>query len=251
MDGYSLSRQWFEWCFENPEKVSPNHCALYFFIIEQCNRLGWKEKFGLPMEVAKEAIGIKNFRTYSKTFDDLVAWGFITVQQKSKNQYSATVVAIVKNTKAHTKALSKALSKQVQNQSQSTVCIDKPINNKPINLELLNISFDQFWNLYDKKKGSKDKCEKLWEKLTDEERQKAMDHIPVYQNEQPDKQFRKNPEGYLKDKRFNDEKNLNDHANTQSRFSGTANRPRQSRRSEAAAVAIFNNVSAELGMESR
>lgn len=50
MNGYELSRKWFDWCFENPEKINPNHSAMYFFIIEHCNRLGWKDKFGLPTE---------------------------------------------------------------------------------------------------------------------------------------------------------------------------------------------------------
>jgi hypothetical protein len=40
MNGYDLSRNFFDWCFENPEKVSPNHSAIYFFAIEHCNRWG-------------------------------------------------------------------------------------------------------------------------------------------------------------------------------------------------------------------
>ena len=103
MNGYELSRKWFDWCFENPEKISPNHAALYFYAIDLCNRLGWKEKFGLPMESAKEAIGISNYRTYSKTFNDLVEWGFIIVHQKSKNQFTSNIIAIAKNTTATTK----------------------------------------------------------------------------------------------------------------------------------------------------
>lgn len=139
--GYELSRNWFDWCFENTEKVNPNHSAIYFFAIEHCNRLGWKEKFGMPTQMTMDAVGIKNWRTYSKAFNDLVDWGFFKVIEKSKNQYSATVIAIVKNTKAHTKALSKATQKHIQKQSSSKgnsiVVIDKPINyitKEPINL---------------------------------------------------------------------------------------------------------------------
>lgn len=131
LTGYDLSRQWFDWCYENPSKISVNHTALYFFIIEHCNRLGWKEEFGLPMEMAKDALGIKNYRTYSNTFNDLVDWGFIEVRQKSKNQYSANIIAIVENTKATTKALSKAMQKHSQKQRQGNVGIDKPITIKP------------------------------------------------------------------------------------------------------------------------
>ena len=135
--GYDLSRDWFDFCFENPEKINPNHSAMYFFIIEHCNRLGWKEKFGLPMEMTKNAIGIKNYKTYSKTFSDLVEWGFISIIQKSANQYSATIIALVKNTKATSKALSKAMLKHSLKQVQSIVCIDKPItyNQEPYNQE--------------------------------------------------------------------------------------------------------------------
>jgi len=134
MNSYELSRNWFDYCFENPEMVRPTHTALYFFIIEHCNRLGWKAKFGLPMEMAKDAIGIKNYRTYTKTFEDLIKWGFIKLIQKSKNQYSSNIIAIVQNpkatTKATTKALDKAMIKHSQKQVHGIVCIDKHNNNK-------------------------------------------------------------------------------------------------------------------------
>ena len=126
--GYELSKDWFDFSFENPELINPTHTALYFFAIEHCNRLGWKEKFGMPTQMAMDAIGVKNWRTYSKAFNDLVEWGFFKLIEKSKNQYSATVIAIVKNTRANTKALTKARQKHVQKQSSSIAVIDKPIN---------------------------------------------------------------------------------------------------------------------------
>jgi len=89
LNSYELSRCFINFAFDNPEKISPNHYAIYFFAIEHCNRLGWKEKFGLPTEMAKEAIGIKNYRTYQKTLNDLIDFGFIKLVQKSKNQYSS------------------------------------------------------------------------------------------------------------------------------------------------------------------
>lgn len=133
MNGYDLSRNWFDWCFENPDLITPTHTAMYFFIIEHWNRLGQKEKFGLPMEMTKDAIGVKNYRTFSKVFNDLISWGFIKLLQKSKNQYSANVIAIVENTKANTKALTKAMQKHLQKQVHGIVGIDKPNNNEPNN----------------------------------------------------------------------------------------------------------------------
>lgn len=144
LNSYELSRNFFDWSYENPELINPNHIALYFFIIEHCNRLGWKEKFGLPTTMAKDAIGIKNYKTYSKTLTDLIEWGFIKLIEKSTNQYSSNIVALVKNTKAHTKALSKATLKHHPKQVQSIDSIYKPINLEPINLEpITNTNVEQ------------------------------------------------------------------------------------------------------------
>lgn len=125
MNSYELSRAFWDWAFENPEKVRPIHAAIYFFSVEHCNRLGWKEKFGLPSQMVMEAIGVKNWRTYIKGLEDLVEYGFISMIEKSKNQYSSNIIAIVNFTKADTKALDKALSKHMQKHSQSTVSINK------------------------------------------------------------------------------------------------------------------------------
>jgi hypothetical protein len=137
MNSYELSRIFCDWCFENPHKVKPIHYAIYFFSIEHCNRLGWKPKFGLPSQMVMEAIGVKNWRTYSTGLNDLVEFGFIKMVETSKNQYSSNIIAIVKNTKAPTKAptkaLDKALSKHSTKQSQSIVSIDKQYNNEQYN----------------------------------------------------------------------------------------------------------------------
>lgn len=142
MNSYELSRKWFDWSFENPEKISPNHSALYFFAIEHCNRLGWREKFGFPTEMAKDAIGIKSYNTYVKTLNDLVDWGFIKMIQRSKNQYSANIIALSNFNKALDKALDKAIVKHVTKQDESIDSIDKPITNKPINDNDRSVNWD-------------------------------------------------------------------------------------------------------------
>lgn len=136
INSYKLSRDWFNFCFENPEIIRPIHSAIYFFAIEHCNRLGWKDKFGFPSQMVMEAIGVKNWRTYSLALQEIVDFGFIRMIEVSKNQYSSNIIALVKNTKANTKALDKALSKHSQKQhtkhGQSTVSVDKQeeTNNK-------------------------------------------------------------------------------------------------------------------------
>lgn len=129
LNGYQLSRQWFDFCFDNPEKIKPIHTAIYFFAIEHCNRLGWKKKFGFPTQMAMEAIGIKNWRTYNKAFTDLVDWGFLELIEKSKNQYSSCIICLCKKYNSTvgspTKSLDKALQKHAQKQVNSTVGINK------------------------------------------------------------------------------------------------------------------------------
>jgi hypothetical protein len=71
--------------------------------------------------------------------------------------------------------------------------------------ENINIDFEWFWNDYDKKVGDKQKLKKKWNKLTDQERQNAMNYIDLYKQSVPDKQFRKNPETFLNNKSWNDE----------------------------------------------
>jgi len=139
LSGYELSRKWFDFCFQNPEIIKPVHTALYFFCIEHCNRLGWKEKFGLPTTMAKEAIGIHSYNTYINTLNDLVQFGFILLIQKSKNQFSSNIIALSNFDKALDKALDKATIKHVTKQHESTSesidSVNKPLTNKPINQE--------------------------------------------------------------------------------------------------------------------
>lgn len=134
--GYSLSRRWFDFCFENPEKINPSHTALYFFAIEHCNRLGWKQKFGLPTTMAMEAIGIRSYNTYKKTITDLVSFGFIKMVEISKNQYSSNIVSLTNLSKSALSNFDKALTKHLTKQSESTVqsidSIDKLITNNII-----------------------------------------------------------------------------------------------------------------------
>ena len=52
--------------------------------------------------------------------------------------------------------------------------------------------FEDFWNAYSKK-TDKDKCLTKWNKLSESEKQKAMDVVRNYVLSTPDVKFRKNP----------------------------------------------------------
>lgn len=139
INGYQLSRAWFDFCFDNPEKINPNHTAIYMFSIEHCNRLGWKDKFGFPSQMTMDAIGIKKHQTYIKYFNDLCEWGFIKLIQKSTNQYSSNIIslriALPKSSKALDKAFITHAAKQTQSNGQSNSSIDKQITNEQLNKE--------------------------------------------------------------------------------------------------------------------
>lgn len=120
MNSYDLSRRFINFSFENPTKIKPNHYALYFFAVEHCNRLGWKQNFGLPTTMAMEAIGIRSYNTYINTFNELVEFKFFICIEKSKNQYSSNIIALSNFNKALDKALDKAMIKHTTKQSEST-----------------------------------------------------------------------------------------------------------------------------------
>jgi len=156
LTGYELSRNFFDWAFENPEKINPSHIAIYFFATEHQNRLGGKCKFGFPTQMVMDALGIKKYQTYIKYFNELVEWGFFILVEKSKNQYSANIISInsamPKNGKALDKAFIKHGAKQTESNGQSTGqskdSIDKQDNNKQINNN--TIDFDIFLDWFNK-----------------------------------------------------------------------------------------------------
>jgi hypothetical protein len=79
--------------------------------------------------------------------------------------------------------------------------------------KVINISFEDFWEVYDKKVGNKEELQKKWMKLTDLDRKDIMAYLPAYKRCQPNKKFRKNPEGFLNNKSWKDELTCDDETN--------------------------------------
>lgn len=209
MNGYELSRKFVDFSFENPSKIKPNHYALYFFAIEHCNRLGWKKEYGLPTTMTMEAIGIKSYNTYIKTFNELVEYGFFKVVERSKNQYSANIIELSNYNKALDKALDKAFVKHSTKQSESTQqsidSIDKQINKEQINNKQRTKDFDLFWSKYPNK-VAKSNAKAKFLKLPQKDIDKIMQTIDSFVNYKPfEKYNHPNPTTYLNQKRWNDE----------------------------------------------
>lgn len=170
MTGYELSRQWFDFSFENPEKVRPIHTAIYFFAIEKWNRMGKKEKFGLPSLHTMEVLGIKSKNTYYKGFNDLISFGFIKVVEKSKNQNTANIIslpAVSKNKSADKSALDSALIQHVSQQREH-IKTSKQVNKETKEQTLFEKTFEDFKKMRKQiKKPMTDKAvELMLKKLT-------------------------------------------------------------------------------------
>ena len=77
---------------------------------------------------------------------------------------------------------------------------DKDLN-KVVNVQ---IPFDVFWELYDKK-VDRTKCEPKWDRLNPEDQASAIKFIPKYVESTPDKNYRKNPETFLNKRSWENE----------------------------------------------
>ena len=137
MNGYALSKKWFEFAKENPDLIRPNDTALYLWLIEKNNSCNWVEKFSITSTENMSACGFQTYPPYKKAFDKLVDLGFVKVITKSSNQYQANIIALSKSVKTSLKQSLQqpicSIEKQHSN-SESTFDINKPINNKTINM---------------------------------------------------------------------------------------------------------------------
>jgi hypothetical protein len=78
------------------------------------------------------------------------------------------------------------------------------INTNTNDVLILNMGFENFWNLYDKK-VDRIKCEKKWAKLTGKDKDRIMEHLPEYIMATPDKKFRRDPATYLNNRSWDNE----------------------------------------------
>lgn len=89
--------------------------------------------------------------------------------------------------------------------------------NKDINVNVWP-TFEDFWELYDKKKERK-KCEVKWKKIKQADRELIMETLPAYIASTPDIQYRKHPYTYLNGECWHDEiTEKNDMAELQKAF---------------------------------
>tara|TARA_R110002049_G_scaffold4063_2_gene29290 strand:- start:3190 stop:3963 length:774 start_codon:yes stop_codon:yes gene_type:complete len=103
----------------------------------------------------------------------------------------------------------KTKPKQTSNKNEQNTESDDDydIDNEIVNNYKVEIypTFDDFWDEYDKKVGSKSKIKKQWDKLNQKTKEEIMVYIPNYKLSQPEKKYRKNPETFFNNESWNDE----------------------------------------------
>ena len=194
-------------------KLSGNACKIYLLIVRKTR--GWNKPADfISFSQIRKFTGISSNETINKAMDELVNYRLVKVKngnQKTSNEYYINDFGITENVKGESLAITenvKAITETVNQPITETVntkTTNKTTNKKQVGECTLNVPFDDFWNLYDKKRGDKDKIEKKWQSLKDSEREAIMNHLPLYKKSQPNKKYRKDPATYLNNKSWNDE----------------------------------------------
>lgn len=77
--------------------------------------------------------------------------------------------------------------------------------------EIYSDEFEKFWDLYDSKEGSfslkkgKRKAWQEWKRLTEADKKKVMEHVPIFHTHFSDKKFTPRPRKYLHNRYWEDE----------------------------------------------
>lgn len=211
INSYKLSREWFDFVLDNPDRVTGNHTALYMWIIEINNRCQWREKFNVTSKECMDGMSAKSRSTYSKCFQDLIEWGFVIIVVKSQNQHQCNVISLYKNytsTSTTTNASTSTTTSQSTEQSQVNHLdyskTDKQSKKNKIKKDYTD-DFEKFWDMYPVK-TSKEKSFEKWSKLSDSDKTKIMETLPAFKKYKPfDDYNHPYPLTYLNQGRWNDE----------------------------------------------
>jgi hypothetical protein len=147
MNGYQLTRRWFDFAFKHKE-VKSQHTALYCWCVELNNRLQWKDSFGLPTHEACEFTGIGNRNTFYAALEDLKKWGFIDIIQESNNQSVSRIISL--RLIEFDQAEVQPMTKQSSGDGTGTAPIVKqykPLNNKTIKESNTEFDFSKYGEL--------------------------------------------------------------------------------------------------------
>lgn len=86
-----------------------------------------------------------------------------------------------------------------------TVNDNVAVNGNEHEHEEVKIDFEIFWNLYNKKVGSKNNCKLKWDRLIKIEQEKIIEILPEYKTQFKDIQFQPHPETFINQRRWENE----------------------------------------------
>jgi DNA-binding PadR family transcriptional regulator len=74
---FEQNKRFNEKIFSGSFEFRSYHCSLYYFLLNQCNRLGWPEYFKCPPDVLMTGSLIGSYKTLYKALKDLESFGLI------------------------------------------------------------------------------------------------------------------------------------------------------------------------------
>jgi hypothetical protein len=225
---YTNTDKWNDSWFSN---LKPAEKLVFTYLYENCDIAGfieinvkrWAIDIGYDKNIIEGALkGLQRGLIYSETKDCLYIRTFLKHQKNlplnpEKNmahrgiikrfeeyKYKFKIENINEFIEGALKGLQSPYGNGISNGLVNGIGNSKKEEMKISEKPEINISFEDFWNMYDKKVG-KDKAEKKWLSLSDQERVDAIKYVPDYVRAKADKQFRKDPQTFLNNKCWNDE----------------------------------------------
>jgi len=136
------------------------------------------EMITIKVDKRKTVITVLNYDSYqTDTTSDFTTDQHETTNRPTSDQHKQECIRMIKNEK-----------------KKKDILFDSP-----------KISFNKFWDLYDKKVGNKTKIEKKWNNIKLEVQEDIMIYVELYKMSRPNKQYRKNPLTFLNNKAWEDE----------------------------------------------
>lgn len=87
-------KNYYTFVFNSEKDIRPVHTSLYFFLLNQNNRLGWVEWFKCPFDLGMQGAQINSKNTYYKTLQDLQDLELIKYQ-RGLNLHKAPKIYII------------------------------------------------------------------------------------------------------------------------------------------------------------
>jgi uncharacterized protein YdaU (DUF1376 family) len=181
-------------------KLNMSGVGIYWCMIEML----YEEGGYIPLEYERISYELRtDYDTIKSVIHDFELFSF----DKDKFWSERVLEELKERCDKSDKARKSIESRWLKYRNTNVIQTNKKRNTKENRIEenKINIIFDVFWNLYNKKVGSRKKCEVKWNKLSDENRQKIIDTLPEFLSKIRDKQFQPFPETYLNQERWNDE----------------------------------------------